>query len=103
MLDVGLGVGLLLAAELLVGGLVALAVGIDADRLLALLVLSGVLVATLHGGDIPAGGRADYIESGADTPRSASARAIVRCVATHSRSRRSSTASGSEPTTWQSR
>src|SRR3954468_13529686 len=91
LLDVGLGVGLLLgarAAELLVGGLVALAVRIDADRLLPLLLFVGVLVATLHGGGLPA---ARYIESGALTPSRSSARAIVRWAATHSRRRRSST------------
>src|SRR4051794_9003664 len=56
LLDVGLGVGLGLRArpaELVVAGLVALAVGMDADGLVVLLrvagVVAGVLVTTLHG------------------------------------------------------
>ena len=48
-------------------------------------------------------GAARYIVSGAETPSSPSARAIVRRVATHSESRNDSTASGSAPTTRQSR
>ena len=44
-----------------------------------------------------------YIESGALTPSSSSARAIVRCAATDSAMRNDSTASGSAPTTRQSR
>ena len=44
-----------------------------------------------------------HIASGAVTPSRPSAVAIVRCDATHSPSRRSSTPSPSAPTTWQSR
>ena len=44
-----------------------------------------------------------HIRSGAVTPSRPSARAITRCVATLSASRNDSSASGSAPTTWQSR
>ena len=46
---------------------------------------------------------ASYISSGAWTPSRPRARAIVRRLATESRSRRSSSSRGSAPTTWQSR
>ena len=48
-------------------------------------------------------GRVSYIESGADTPSSPSARAIVRREATQSPIRNDSRAAGSAPTTRQSR
>jgi hypothetical protein len=47
--------------------------------------------------------RADYIDSGAETPSSSSERAITRCVATHNAMRNDSSASGSTPITRQSR